>query len=153
MKKYTALCIATTFFSGLFPIAPGTVGAFIAVVVLWFLPPLSWLTLVIASAIFFVIGVWASDIAETEWGKDPGKVNWDEVVGMMITVIALPAKHWIIYVAAFFAFRIFDIIKPFPVNRMEKIKGGMGIMADDVMAGIYSNLVLQIIFRFIYHVS
>jgi len=148
MKKITALFIASTFYTGYFPIAPGTVGSFVAILVLWFLPPLSWLSLSIISIVGFIIGIWASNIAEENWGHDPGRVNWDEVVGMIITVITLP-KHWIIYVCGFFAFRFFDVIKPFPVNRMEKLPAGLGIMSDDVVAGIYANVVLQIVFRFI----
>jgi len=148
MRKTIALFIATTFYSGYFPIAPGTVGSFVAVLILWFLPTLSWLTLSIISITGFLIGVWAANIAEESWGHDPGRVNWDEVIGMFITIIVLP-KHWVIYGCGFFIFRFFDIIKPFPVNKMEKLPGGLGIMSDDVMAGIYANIVTQIIFRFI----
>ncbi|MBN2413801.1 phosphatidylglycerophosphatase A [candidate division KSB1 bacterium] len=148
MKKTTALFIATTFYSGYFPIAPGTVGSFVAIVALWLLPPLSWLSLSIISIVGFIIGVWASNIAEEHWGHDPGRVNWDEVVGMIITIIALP-KNWIIYVCAFFVFRLFDVVKPYPVNKTEKLPAGLGIMSDDVVAGIFANVVLQIVFRFI----
>jgi len=148
MRKKTAHFIATTFYSGYFPIAPGTVGSFVAVLILWFLPTLSWLTLSIISITGFLIGVWAAKIAEESWGHDPGQVNWDEVIGMFITVIAIP-KHWVIYGCGFFIFRLFDIIKPFPVNKMEKLPGGLGIMSDDVIAGIYANIITQIIFRFI----
>jgi len=105
-------------------------------------------TLSIISITGFLIGVWAAKIAEESWGYDPGRVNWDEVIGMFITVIAIP-KHWVIYGCGFFIFRLFDIIKPFPVNKMEKLPGGLGIMSDDVIAGIYANIVTQIIFRFI----
>lgn len=148
MKKITALFIASTFYSGYFPIAPGTVGSFVAIMVLWFLPPLSWLSLSIISIVGFIIGVWASNIAEEYWGHDPGRVNWDEVIGMIITVITLP-KHWIIYVCGFFVFRFFDVLKPYPVNKLEKLPRGLGIMSDDVLAGIYANVVLQIVFRFV----
>ncbi|HPG41358.1 MAG TPA: phosphatidylglycerophosphatase A [bacterium] len=145
MNKF-ALFLATTCYSGYCPVAPGTVGAFIAVVALWFLPALSTPVLGSVFIASYFVGVWASGIAEKAWGVDPGRVNWDEVAGMMITLLFLP-KHWIIYAAGFLAFRFFDVLKPWPVNVMEKLPGGWGIMSDDVMAGIYSNIVLQILFR------
>ena len=148
MKKKIALFIASTFYSGYFPIAPGTVGSFVAILILLFLPALPWWLLSIIAFVGFFIGVWASNIAEEFWGHDPGRVNWDEVIGMIITIIALP-KHWIIYMCGFFVFRLFDVINPFPVNKLEKLPAGLGIMSDDVLAGIYANIVLQIVFRFI----
>lgn len=138
-----AVFIATTFGSGFSPIVPGTVGSLAATGALWLLPLPS--TLIFSHIIisFFFIGVWAAAVCEKQWGHDPGRVNWDEVVGLMISVLALP-KTWPIFVAAFVLFRFFDIVKPFPVNRAEKLPGGWGIMMDDVIAGIYANIVLQI---------
>jgi phosphatidylglycerophosphatase A len=123
MMKKIALFIASTCYSGFFPVAPGTVGALIAVVVLWLLPEFSIPVLVASCIVIYFIGVWVSGIAENAWGHDPGKVNWDEVAGMLVTLLFLP-KHWMIYVAGFLAFRFFDVVKPFPVNRMEKLPGG-----------------------------
>ena len=151
MKKNLAVFMATTCYSGFFPIAPGTVGALIAVVVLWFVPALSWPVMSLLALLVFLSGIWAADVVEKAWKReDPGQVNWDEVAGMMVSLIAMP-KHWIVFVAAFILFRIFDVIKPWPVNRLERLHGGLGIMADDIMAGIYSNLVLQIILLWIWH--
>ncbi len=147
MKKF-ALFLASTFYSGFFPIAPGTVGALIAAVVLWFLPQVSTPVMIVVIIVCFFSGVWAAGVAEQDWGTDPGRVNWDEVAGMLMTLLFLP-KHWLIYVAGFLVFRFFDVVKPFPVNRMEKLPGGWGIMADDIAAGLYSNIVLQIVFRLI----
>lgn len=142
-----AQVIATTFFSGFFPIAPGTVGAAVAAFLLWLLPPFSSFLLLVLTIVFFFIGVWASTRSERLWQeKDPGRINWDEFVGMMASVLFLP-RSWSVLLVAFIVFRIFDVVKPFPVNRAEKIKSGWGIMLDDIYAGIYSNIILQIAVR------
>ena len=145
---FVSCFIASTGFSGYFPIAPGTVGSFVAITALWFLPTPSWLLLAAVSVLFFLIGGVVATEAEKVWGHDPGKVNWDEVVGQMISVIALP-KTWPVYLAAFLLFRFFDIVKIAPVRQAEKIPAGWGVMADDVFAGIQTNLVLHIVFRII----
>jgi len=152
MKKI-AIFIATTFGSGYFPVAPGTVGAFVAAVFLYVLPEFSWLTLTIAAILTFFIGVWAADVASRAWNdKDPGKVNWDEFVSMIIAVIAVPVSNpLLVYSVAFVFCRIYDVWKPFPAGWIDKnVPGGMGIMLDDVAAGIYTNLTLQIIFRVVF---
>lgn len=145
-----AVLIGTTFGSGYAPIAPGTVGALVTIVALWVLPLPSTLFFSHIIVFFFFIGVWAAAVCEKRWGSDPGRVNWDESVGMMIAVIALP-KTLPMYAAAFVLFRLFDIVKPFPVNRAEKLPGGWGIMIDDVIAGIYTNLAAQIGARLLLH--
>jgi phosphatidylglycerophosphatase A len=150
--SYLAQVIASTAFSGYFPIAPGTVGAAVAITVLFILPALSWELLTIASVVFFFVGVWATTEAEKLWGHDAGRINWDEVVGMMVTVVALP-KHWISYFAAFIVFRFFDVVKPYPIGNSQKLPGGWGIMIDDVLAGVFSNILLQIFFRLLVHID
>ncbi len=145
-NQVAACFLATTFGSGYFPVAPGTVGALVAIAVLWFLPQISLFTFILATIAFYFVGIWAATLAEEVWEHDAGKINWDEVVGMMVTVIALP-KTATVYIAAFFAFRIFDIIKPAPARQSEKLPGGWGVMTDDVIAGFYSNILLQIVFR------
>jgi phosphatidylglycerophosphatase A len=147
-SKILPCFIASTGFTGYFPIAPGTVGSFVAIVALWFLPPISWITLSILSVVFYIIGGFIATEAEKVWGHDPGKITWDEVVGQMVTVILLP-KTLPIYIAAFFAFRFFDIVKPPPARQAEDFPKGWGVMTDDIFAGIYANLLLQIIFRII----
>ena len=139
--------ISTTMGSGFFPVAPGTIGAIIAILVMWFLPEISWQKLLFSSVLFYFIGVWAARETERKLQKhDPGCINWDEVVGMMISLIAVP-KTWIVYIVAFVLFRFFDIVKPQPVDASQKLSGGWGVMTDDVIAGIYSNIILQILFR------
>ncbi len=147
--KLLAKIIGSVFGSGFSPVAPGTVGSFVAIAALWLAPPVSaaWLTL--AAIVFFFVGVWASAICEQDWGHDPGRVVWDEVVGMMVTVIAAP-RNLTVYAAAFVLFRFFDILKPFPVNRSQRLPGGWGVMVDDVLAGLLGNIVLQILFRLVF---
>ncbi len=148
--RTVAKVIGTTLGSGFFPIAPGTVGSAVAAVALWFLPMIPPGSLVLITVLFFFIGVWASTECEDEWGHDPGKVNWDEVVGMMITLLAVP-KHWIVYVAGFFLFRFFDVLKPFPIHKLQSLPRGWGVMVDDVLAAIYANVILQIVFQWIWN--
>ncbi len=138
--------IASTFYSGLFPIAPGTVGSAIAIAVLFLVPGLTVPVLITAAVVSYFIGIWAAAEAEKAWGHDAGKINWDEVSGMIVSVVFLP-QDWMVYGAAFFVFRFFDILKPFPADRAQNLPGGWGVMTDDIIAGLYTNIVLQIVFR------
>jgi phosphatidylglycerophosphatase A len=91
-----------------------------------------------------VAGTWSAGKVEAEWGKDSSKVVIDEVAGMCITLIGIPVR-WQYVGIGLVLFRVFDIAKPLYIRRMEKLKGGWGVMLDDVLAGIYSNVVLQLI--------
>lgn len=140
--------VATSFGAGFSPIAPGTIGAVVAVVVWLVLDyymdycTLQW-TLAGLIAMFTVLGVWSSTISERFWGEDSSRVVVDETVGEWIALLAVPASsHWGYVLAAFLLFRFFDIVKPLGVRSMEKLKGGYGIMGDDILAGIYSAVVI-----------
>lgn len=110
-----------------------------------FVPGL-WLTLGV-TLVITVIGIISSDAVEPFWGKDDKKVVIDEVAGMCISLLFLPAS--IGYIAAgLVLFRFFDIVKPLYISKAEKLPGGLGVMLDDVLAGICANILLQIIFRF-----
>ena len=100
--------------------------------------------LTIGSIIFFWIGVKGSDLVADEWGKDPKQTVIDEIVGQWITLIG-GSLSWMHLLLGFLLFRAFDIAKPLGVRRMESLNGGMGVMMDDVAAGIYANLILQIL--------
>lgn len=103
-------------------------------------PPLSF-SLTIAIAVTFA-GVWSSSVVEKVWGKDPSKVVIDEVSGMAIGLLLLPVN--VKYVAAaFILFRFFDIVKPLFIRKLEQLPAGWGVMADDVLAGVYTNVLLQ----------
>jgi phosphatidylglycerophosphatase A len=141
-----AFAVATFGFSGYAPVAPGTAGS--AAGLLLILPLLMlgvpWIGLVVAVALFFV-GVWSATRVEQHLGvEDPGLVVIDEVLGMLVSLLWLPLS-WPVVVAAFLVFRVFDVIKPWPAGRFERLGGGLGIMADDAMAGVYANLVLQLL--------
>ena len=141
-----AVFLATAGYTGYFPIAPGTVGSAVGLVVYliawWAQSPLVEIALI---AGLFAAGVWAGTIAERYFGGiDPGPIVLDEVVGMLITLAFIPV-NLVGALAGFFLFRLFDVIKPFPAGRMEKLHGGLGVMADDAMAAIYANLSLRIL--------
>ena len=139
-----AVFIATAGYCGYFPIAPGTAGSAAGLVVYllirWAGSPIAEAA---AIAVIFAAGTWAATRAERYFGGiDPGPVVIDEVLGMLITLAFIPAG-WSAALAGFLLFRVFDVIKPFPANRLEKFHGGFGIMADDAMAGVYANLALR----------
>ena len=154
-----SLLIATGFGCGLSPIAPGTVGSLVAVVLYYFSPldaSLLWnprgpdlLVFLLILAVSFFVGVWVAHGISSPSDPDPRGFVWDEFVGMWVTCL-LPDKHVIILAMAFVAFRFFDVVKPFPIRRLERLPGGLGIMADDLLAGIYGavlcNLSLFVLF-------
>lgn len=133
------------FGSGLAPTGPGTVGTLAAVpfyLLLAQLSPLSYTLAVIASAVF---GVWICGLASRQLQvHDHGGIVWDEFVGYWITMWMLP-PDWLWVVAGFFVFRVFDIAKPWPVGYLDrKVEGGLGIMVDDIMAGLMACATLHI---------
>lgn len=144
-----AVFLATAGYTGYFPIAPGTVGSAVGLVVYglvrWSQSPLAPLTEVLLILAIFAAGVWAATTAERHFGGiDPGPIVLDEVVGMLITFVFIPVGLSAA-IAGFFLFRIFDIVKPFPARRLEALHGGVGVMADDAMAAIYANLSLRLL--------
>lgn len=150
MKKIWLL-IATFFYIGRIPIAPGTFASLATTVLVYYIAPyrLSPFYIQIATIAFiFILGIPASSIAEKHFNKkDPGFCVIDEVVGQMISLLLIP-YNISLYIAGFFLFRFFDILKPFPIRRLEKIPGGLGIMVDDIMAALYSLALLQFYITF-----
>ena len=140
--------LGSGFFSGYIPIAPGTFGSLVALAI-YLIPgfenPTILLTLI---SLFSIIGIYTGNKFEKVYGKDPAQCTIDEMVGMWITLLFIPKYIWYILIA-FIIWRILDIIKPFPANIVEKIKGGWGIMLDDIVAGIYSLIFVHIIIYFI----
>ena len=141
-KPLVGLAVATVFGVGYAPIAPGTFGS-AAGLLLWWLLPASATAQAAAIVVIFVAGSWGGNVAERHFGRtDPGQVVIDEVMGMLITLFLNPVG-WIGALAGFLLFRVFDVIKPYPANRLERLHGGIGVMADDGMAAVYANLVLR----------
>ena len=132
------------------PFAPGTVGALVALLI-WWLFAQSWPAFETHSSFQFliiliacIIGTWSSDKLEVVWGKDPSKVVVDELAGMWISLFLIPINN-LNLILGFIIFRLLDIFKPLGVRKGEDLPGGLGIMADDVIAGIYTNLILQLL--------
>jgi len=145
---YFILLLATGFGVGYSPITPGTLGTLIAIPVFYFLStipsPLYEITLVG----FFFLSVWISEKAEAFFRKkDDPRIVIDEIIGFLITMLWVP-KTALSIIIGFFLFRFFDIVKPPPIRVMERAKGGFGVVLDDVVAGVYSNIILHIISYF-----
>jgi phosphatidylglycerophosphatase A len=139
-----AVFVATAGYCGYFPIAPGTVGSAAGLVVYllvwWGQSPLLEVALIVG---LFAAGVWAGTTAERYFGGiDPGPIVLDEVVGMLITLAFIPVGVSGA-LAGFILFRLYDVVKPYPANRLERLHGGLGVMADDAMAAVYANLTLR----------
>ena len=155
-RRSLSIWIATGLGSGYFPVAPGTAGSAVglALVIAFRQTSLKPLGLAVSLATFagllFAVGVWSAGKAEKLFGLvDPPQVVIDEVAGQIITFIATPRASRIGLIAGFILFRAFDIVKPFPARRAERFLGGWGIMLDDVVAGLYSLIVLVILGRLI----
>jgi len=142
--KLLARIIATFFGTGEFPFAPGTVASFAAALLYqWILFRLSAPQFAVLIGITFLVGVAAADVhARVLGSKDPHPVVIDEACGQWIACFLVPPA-WGLTAAAFFLFRAFDIVKPFPIRRLERLPGGWGIMADDVLAGIFAGLLVH----------
>lgn len=146
--------IATVGSIGYSPLAPGTMGSLAIALVFLLLPPyLPIWPQVAGLLILFALAVWSAQAMaaaheQATFGKiDPQEVVIDEVMGMAVTLAFLPLNFKTVGLG-FLLFRLFDVTKPFPVRRFEKLPGGWGIVMDDVMAGIYANAGLRIIFEF-----
>ena len=137
-----ALLIATTLGVGYAPIAPGTFGS-AAGLLLWAVMPRAASAHALTIVALFVVGSWSGTVAERHFGRtDPGQVVIDEVMGMLITLFMNPVG-WRGALLGFLLFRIADVLKPFPANRLEALPGGIGVMADDAMAAVYANVALR----------
>ncbi len=142
------LVLATGFGVGYSPVAPGTLGTLIAIPVYYFLSAIPSPIYEITLIGFFFLSVWISENAEIFFGKkDDQRIVIDEMMGFLITMLWVPkTTHFI--VIGFFLFRLFDILKPFPIRRLERgLKGGYGVVLDDVIAGVYANIILHLIGR------
>ena len=142
MLDQGAALVATGGFSGYAGIVPGTVGSLVGLLLYLPLMASPILLRVVAAVALFFLGVFASSRVEKIWRiKDPHPVVIDEIVGMWIALLFVP--HDVAYfIAAFVLFRLFDVIKPFPARQAELLKGGWGIMLDDVFAGIYAGAIV-----------
>ena len=144
------MLIATGCYSGYLPKAPGTWGSLAGLLLFLLLQPLDLLPYLTVVLVLFIAGTLAAGEAEKILdNRDPGVVVIDEIVGMLITMSGVPLTPLTLFLG-FVLFRFFDIAKPFPVNFFDsRFHGGLGIMLDDVVAGLYSLVFLHILLRFV----
>jgi phosphatidylglycerophosphatase A len=137
------LALATGFGVGYIPFAPGTFGSVLGLLV-WAMAGRSFLAQAVTLVVVLVAGAWSGSVAERHFkATDPSPVVIDEVLGMLVTLFLNPVG-WGGALAGFFLFRLFDVIKPYPANRVERLPGGFGIMADDAVAALYANIFLRV---------
>jgi phosphatidylglycerophosphatase A len=147
VKERLSILISSFFYLGYSPVAPGTVGTLGAVILFYVISGFSNLFYLFFIIALIIFSVWVSEIARIRLGgSDPSSIVIDEVCGFLVTMILIPPSM-INIAMGFLLFRFFDILKPPPIRRSEKLSGGMGIVADDVLAGIYANILLQIFVR------
>ncbi|MEI8186503.1 MAG: phosphatidylglycerophosphatase A [Chlorobiaceae bacterium] len=140
MRILFAKILSTCFGIGYFPVAPGTVTSIVAVIGYFFIPALHSASVLLSLVLIaFAAGIWAGGIMEEEHGDDPSIVTIDELAGQWLALAALPATLLPVLLSLVF-FRLFDIAKPGPVDAVQRFPGGWGIMADDVLAGLFANL-------------
>lgn len=146
MSGFFDRMVSTFFFTGHFPVAPATFTSLITIVIWYFLPPLPVAATIGLLCLLAVVGTWAANRSEQHYGHDAKPIVIDEVLGMWLTVAFLGHGFWL-GVIGFVLFRILDVVKPPPAYQLQSLRGGYGIMADDVMAGIYGNVLLGIALR------
>jgi phosphatidylglycerophosphatase A len=152
MKTFYKI-IASGFGSGFSPVAPGTCGSLVACLILYllnlFVPAAddfyNYCLLHVLLCIFFtIIGIISVNKIEVEWGHDSPEFTVDEIVGMWFALLLIPFT-WTTVLIAFALFRFFDILKPFGIRSLEKVHGGWGVMLDDILAGVYANVLLHVL--------
>lgn len=146
--RHLNVLFATFLYSGFFPFAPATFATAVFLLLYWLLPGGHWLAAWPVLVLTAVLSVPASTAMERRYGSDPHCVVIDEVVGIQIALVgAAPTLPGV--AAAFLLFRVFDVWKPFPIDRLQSLPGGWGVVADDALAGIYTRLVLVVASLFV----
>ena len=145
-SEKAAVFLATGFYIGKIPLAPGTFGSLIGLPLCFLLAEIHLSAAIIAVLLIIALAIWISNVAErTLERKDPGCIVIDEIAGMVVTLIGLPFNLTTATIG-FILFRILDILKPFPIRILDKrLPGGLGIVADDVVAGIFANVLIRIL--------
>ncbi len=141
--------LGSGFYTGSIKFASGTWGSLVGLIVYLIIPGFENATiLLLTSAFFTVIGIKLGTKFEREFGKDPKEFTLDEIVGMWLSLLFIPKKIWYIAIT-FFIWRLMDIVKIPPAKQVEKIKGGLGIMLDDIIAAFYTIIIVNLLINFI----
>ena len=145
-RERAVLFLATGFFVGTIPFAPGTFGSIIGLPVCFLISRFNIFLSLLWTLLFILFAIWVAGVAVRILNKeDPGEIVIDEIAGLIVTFAGVPftVKTAIV---GFIIFRAFDILKPFPIRTLEeRVAGGPGVVLDDVMAGIYSNIILRLV--------
>ena len=146
MRRFITI-IGSFFYTGYFPFASATFASLVWLIAFLFLPHFGWFVKPYSLILTFPVAIYASGEMEKYFGHDSSRIVIDEFVGMQVSLLLLKPDP-LVAVSGFVLFRVFDIAKPFPVGRSQKLRGGFGVVVDDVLAGVYSRLVLALIIRF-----
>jgi phosphatidylglycerophosphatase A len=144
MIRWLTRGVATFGFIGHLPLAPGTWASAVTLGLWLILPPAGPGTQILIWGFLLVVGTWTAHRLESDYGHDDGRVVIDEVAGSLLAVAGLPHQMGIV-VAGFVLFRFFDIVKPPPIYQIQSMPGGIGVMVDDLVAGLFSNVVLRLL--------
>ena len=141
MKRFIVTALSSFFYTGFFPFAPATFASLVWLAVYLYVPGGAWLSNPVVVLCTVPVAIYLAHEGEKYYGRDPSCVVIDEFVGMQVTFLAMEPSL-LIGAIGFVLFRIFDVLKPFPAGRAERLPGGLGVVTDDVVAGIYGRLVL-----------
>lgn len=148
MIPFIQKLLGSGFYTGYIPFAPGTFGSLVALLI-FLIPGFENIYIILpVTIIAFLIGIKLGNYFESIFSKDPKQFTLDEFVGTWITFLFIP-QNFVQICVGFTIWRILDIVKPYPANKLESLNGGLGIMLDDVVSGLYS-LVIMVIFNFIF---
>jgi phosphatidylglycerophosphatase A len=144
VSQHLILFLAEGAYSGKSPVAPGTAGTVVAVLLYLFLADLPPAAYFVVCVIVTGVAIATAHEAEKLLGtKDPGAIVIDEIAGFLVSMVLVPSG-WAFIAAAFFLFRFFDVVKPWPLRRLQDLHGGPGIVFDDIGAGVYTNIMLHL---------
>jgi phosphatidylglycerophosphatase A len=144
LVEYFHRTFASGLFTGHLPTAPGTWGSLLSLIILWFIWPPAWYYQALILLIFFPFAIYFADNGIRYYGPDGRPIVIDEIYGQAVALFMAP-HNALAYIIGFFLFRVFDIVKPPPAREWEKLHGGYGVVADDIAAGVYAAIVLQLI--------
>ncbi|HEY5133188.1 MAG TPA: phosphatidylglycerophosphatase A [Candidatus Krumholzibacteriaceae bacterium] len=141
MKRFLITLFSSFFYTGFFPFAPATFASFVWLAVYLYVPGGAWLSNPVVVLCTVPVAIYLAHEGEKYYGQDASRIVVDEFVGMQVTFLAIEPSL-LIGAIGFVLFRIFDVLKPFPAGRAERLPGGLGVVTDDVVAGAYGRLIL-----------